>query len=180
MEIRGYKAFDKNMNNRYGQHFEEGHIYSVSGPISFGNSGNGFHFCERLEDTLRYVDGMGSEIRIAEVIGRGNIIESFDTYNGYYNMYSAQELEIVKVLGRTEIVSQFINIFNSDRVKRFIQGYRLTEMEKAWFRACYIEQADVLKTIAYYQDGNKNVFEDNDRKVYKKGLRHSDVGENDD
>ena len=67
MEIRGYKAFNKDMTNRYGVEFKVGSVYEVEGDARFGNDGNGFHFCKRLEDTLRYFDGMGDEIQIAEV-----------------------------------------------------------------------------------------------------------------
>lgn len=168
MEIRGYKAFDKNMNNRYGQHFEEGETYSVSGDISYGNNGNGIHFCERLEDTLRYFDAMNGEVTIAEVIGSGDIVESFDDYYGYYNMYSAQELKVVRALSRFEIVSPYLAMTNIERVKRFVQGYRLTSVEKAIFEASYQGMSDVLKTIAYYQDGKKDAFSQERGKVYLK------------
>lgn len=69
--ITGYKCFNKDLINRYGMQFEVGKIYSVNGNISFGNNGNDFHMCVRLEDTLRYFDSFTQEIDICEVIGYG-------------------------------------------------------------------------------------------------------------
>ena len=91
---------NKNMNNRYGMTFEEGKEYSVSGEIVFGNLGNGFHFCQRLEDTLRYVNAMNGDVLLAEVIGSGEIKEGYDDYYGYYDMYVASDLKVVRVLDR--------------------------------------------------------------------------------
>ena len=81
MMIMGYKAFDSKTNNRYGMHFEESKVYKVDGDIKFGNHGNGYHMCSRLEDTLRYVD-MNDDFVIAEVIGFGDMVLSEDEYNG--------------------------------------------------------------------------------------------------
>ena len=53
-EKKGYKAFKKGLVNHFGKEFELNKEYSVSGEIKFGNSGNGYHFAERPEDTLRY------------------------------------------------------------------------------------------------------------------------------
>ena len=65
--IKGYKAFNKDLTNRYGSEFVEGTTYRVEGELKFGNNGNGFHFCKRLEDTLRYFPGMEEEIDIASI-----------------------------------------------------------------------------------------------------------------
>ena len=97
---RGYKAFNADLTNRYGVPFIEGGKYSVDGPAVFGNSGNGFHFCERLEDTLRYFDAMNDDVKIAEVIGSGKMVEANDEYYGYYDMFSATELEVIRILSR--------------------------------------------------------------------------------
>ena len=52
MEVKGYKAFNKGLTNRYGRKFEIGKQYSLDGKISFGNDGNGFHFCKNIEEVL--------------------------------------------------------------------------------------------------------------------------------
>lgn len=168
MEIRGYKAFNKDMTNRYGVEFKVGSVYEVEGDARFGNDGNGFHFCKRLEDTLRYFDGMGDEIQIAEVIGSGDICEYCDEYYGYYDMYSATRLEVVNVLSRRDIIKMFIDGQLSNRVIRFIQGYNLSEKEKMAFRYRYSDDMSIIKNIDYYQDGIKDTFSMERGKVFCK------------
>lgn len=155
--VKGFKAFDNNMNNRFGVHFEEGAVYNVLGPAVFGNNGNGYHFCRRLEDTLRYVDGMNSNIQIAEVIGIGDIKKSSDEYYGYYDMYVASSLFIVKVLSREEIIKLGLQMPDF-RSERFVKGYRLTDDEINLFKNKFSEDSQVLQAIAYYQEGDHSVY----------------------
>ena len=63
-EIHGYKAFNKDKTNRYGRLFIDGETYQINEMPSFGNKGVGFHFCKRLEDTLRYFPAMKEEIEM--------------------------------------------------------------------------------------------------------------------
>lgn len=78
MKQRGFKAFNKNMENQYGIKFEEGKIYTIPEHIILtkGTQGTGFHYTPNLEDTLRYVDGMIEEIKIASVTASKEIISS--------------------------------------------------------------------------------------------------------
>lgn len=57
-KLKGYKSFNYDMTTSYGDKSEEGNIYTVNGPLKFGNPRNGFHFWLRLEDTLRYHNGL--------------------------------------------------------------------------------------------------------------------------
>ena len=107
MEIHGYKAFHKGLVNRYGLSFEEGGVYTCEGELKFGNDGNGFHFCKRLEDTLRYFPATEEEIDIAEVTALGDIVEGEDDYYGYYDMYCTNRIRIDKILTRADIISHF-------------------------------------------------------------------------
>lgn len=170
MKIKGYKAFNSDLSNRYGALFEVNGTYSVDGEAIFGNNGNGFHFCERLEDTLRYFDAMDGEVQIAEVIGSKDIREYNDEYYGYYDMYSATKLEVVRVLTRTEIINMFSSL-PGYRVVRFVQGYRLSDEEKAWFKLRYLDDSDVLKAIAYYQEGDKEAYSPEKAYTYMKRER---------
>lgn len=54
MEMKGYKALNKNMKAVYGNgmQFELGKTYSVSGEVILCK--NGFHFCEKIEDISCY------------------------------------------------------------------------------------------------------------------------------
>ena len=94
--IRGYKAFNADLTNRYGIPFEEGKKYSVNGHAVFGNHGNGFHFCERLEDTLRYSDALKEDVIITKVTALGNVIEFSDEYYGYFDLYVTDKIRIDK------------------------------------------------------------------------------------
>ena len=80
MLVQGYKAFNGDMTNRYGQVFEEGKTYSVCSEPKFGTNGEGFHFCKRLEDTLRYFPGMEEKIQIAHVTCLGDYVKSNDEF----------------------------------------------------------------------------------------------------
>lgn len=163
--ILGYKCFNKDLTNRYGQRFEVGKTYHITGNITFGNTGNGFHICSNLEDTLRYFDTFNEEVCICEVKGTGTNIVYNDEYNGYYDMYAVESLTIIRILNREEIINIGLNL-NQIRVFRFIQGYKLTKEEINLFKNKFINYSSVLKAIAYYQEGDTNIY--NRKKLIKK------------
>lgn len=158
MEINGYKAFNSDMTNRYGQLFQEGETYHIPQKPKFGNNGIGFHFCKRLEDTLRYFPAMEEKIQIAEVTGLGDIVTYEDEYYGYYDMYCTNMIRIDKILSREEILAMYLD-HPSYWVKRFLQGFRLTEKEIEQFRLLYSDDYDVLNTISYYQEGKLDAYQ---------------------
>lgn len=80
-ELKEYKSFNCDMTTSYNDKFEERKIYTVKGPPNFGNPGNGFHSCLRLEDTLRYHNDLTSDIKIAEVTSPSERTKEF--YNEY-------------------------------------------------------------------------------------------------
>lgn len=160
MDIIGYKAFNKDLTNRYGKKFEVGEEYQTTGKISFGNDGNGFHFCKNIEDTLRYFDGVDNEVVIAEIIASGEMVINEDEYNGYYDMYSAEKIKIHRIIERKELVKMFIlRITSEPRVCRFIQLFKLTEEEIKMFKLRYASSISIMDAIAYYQEGQKDVYE---------------------
>lgn len=161
-KIEGYKAFNEDMTNRYGLKFEEGKIYSIEGPLVFGNTGNGFHFCKRLEDTLRYfpVTSINDSIKIAKVIGFDEVTEFYDDYYGYYDMYVARKIKIEKILLHKEIVDMFLNT-SDERVVRFLTNFKLTSIEKELYRLRYSDSCKVMLAMSYYQDGDKEAYSKN-------------------
>ena len=165
MVIKGYKAFDNGLINRYGKKFELEKTYTTNGKISFGNNGNGFHFCKNIEDTLRYFDGVDGDIVIAEVTASGDIAQYEDEYNGYYNMYSARNIRIDRIVDRKELVEMFLTeIYSEERIKRFIQLFKLTEEEIKIFKEHYKNSIRIINALKYYQEGKTD--------VYEKALRH--------
>lgn len=160
-ETKGFKTFNYNRTNRYGMLFEEGKIYSVSKPPKFGTKGVGFHFCSRLEDTLTYFPAMEEEVSIAKVTALGDLAEKADDNYEYYDLYSTNKIRIDKFLTREEILKMYLmnpERQNEDRVRRFLQGFRLTPREIEMFRWAYGSNERIQKTLAYYQEGKKDVF----------------------
>ncbi len=160
-KIKGYKAFNKDMSNRYGKKFEEGMIYSMIFSPRFGNDGRGYHFCKRLEDTLRFFRAMEEEIQIAEVTGLGETVTSDrdeDEYYGYYDMYSTNKIRIDKILTREEIIKMALAM-PPYRVTRFIQGYKLTPDEIEMFRLMFEKDNDVQLALSYYQEHQLDAYE---------------------
>ena len=130
MFVIGYKGFNKDFTNRYGNKFEIGKVYHADGEIKWGNNGNGFHLCTNIEDCFRYVDSDTSVIN--EVIGFGKMKEYDDEYYGYYDMYVCENLRIVRVISREEIISMMLHTY-ADRRNRFIRDFNLTEEELKLF-----------------------------------------------
>lgn len=157
MEIYGYKCFNKDMTNRYGKKLEIGKIYSTSNDIKFGNDGNGYHFCKNMEDTFRYFPATTEEVSVCYVKGSGNIVEYEDDYNGYYDMYAAESIEILKKLDRQEVINYALEL-PSYRVKRFIQTFKLNDDEIELFKDKFKNNLDVINTISYYQLNDLDVY----------------------
>lgn len=155
--IYGYKCFNSDMTNRYGEKFELGKVYSTNGKVKFGNDGNGFHFCTNIEDTLRYFDAKDDEVKICIVRGFGEYAIEEDDYNGYYDMFSIENMEIVKILSREEIIHIALNL-NELRVCRFIQCFKLNNDEIELFKEKFNKNRSVHDYIEYYQIGNKEAF----------------------
>ncbi|MDO4996747.1 MAG: hypothetical protein Q4E69_06170 [Bacilli bacterium] len=164
--VVGYKAFNDDHTNRYGLYFEEGMTYTSEGKVSFGvNSTGGFHMCKNLEDTLRYFIGLENDPVVAEVEGSGDIVEYEDDYNGYYDMYSVERLEVKRFLSREEMLYTILDDTHiyDERVCRFVQGIRMNPVEIELFKEYFEDSPRVLQAIAYYQEG--------DTEVYNRGLK---------
>lgn len=157
-EVRGYKAFSKGLVNCYDMKFEVGKSYHVDGDIKFGVTGNGFHFCKNLADTLRYVNGIKEEIDICEVVGHGKIVEFYDDYYGYYDMYACSDLDVIRVIPREEIISMAYTM-NEIQLERLFMGYKLTSDELKELRTLLNPyQKHLERTISYFQLGDKDAY----------------------
>ena len=167
MEIKGFKAFNSDLTNNYGNIFLEGETYHIDGDISFGINGNGYHFCKRLEDTFRYISDDNK--RVAQVTGFGEIKEGFDDYNEYYDMYSASSLTINHILEREEVLNYILHA-NEFCVLRFIvTGFKLTNDEILMFRNYFANSLIINKYIDYYLLNDKRAFnQETNCKILKK------------
>lgn len=149
-EVKGYKAFNNDLTNRYGKLFVEGETYRVDGEIKFGNNGNGFHMCTALSDVFRYVDATKEDVLAAEVTGRGKCIKYDDVYYGYYDMYSCEQITIDRFLLRKEIIEMMLNSVSYEVIK-FLITFKLNENEKILFARRFRKDIGVMKTLLYYQ-----------------------------
>ena len=143
MKVIGYKCFNKDLINHYGQKFEIGKIYIASGIIKFGTRGNGFHMCKNIEDCFRFFDTIK--------------IEYSDEYNGYYDLYCVEKLEILNVLSREELINIGLSL-NELRVERFVSTLSLFKEEISLFKEKYKKYIKVLDAISYYQENDKDVY----------------------
>lgn len=156
--IKGYKAFNIDHTNNYGKLFKEGLIYHSDKNIKYGTNGIGFHFAKNLEDTLRFQLKNNDTLTnpaIAKVIGFGNIIESFDDYYGYYDLYVCENILIKKFLTREEIIEYAIKL-NSIKMERFVSLYKLSDDEIKLFESRY---KNVDMAILYYQKNIKDIYQ---------------------
>lgn len=156
-EVKGYKAFNKDLTNRYGKPFTEGETYSTLGKLQFGNDGNGYHMCTSLCDVFRYVNATEDDVIVAQVTGRGERIRRDDDYNGYYDMYCFRELTVDRFLSREEVIEMMLNA-SSLEVKKFLITCRLSEEEKVMFARKFRNDLDVIKHLLYYHFDCKTVF----------------------
>lgn len=155
--VQGYKCFKKGLINNYGVKFQVGGLYHSRGDIIFGTLGNGFHMCERLEDTLRFFNTFTENVDICKVIGFGECVKSDDEYNDYYDMYACENMYIVKKLTREEIVLYGLNLCEF-RLMRFIASFKLNDNEKKMFRDKFQRQTLINDYLDYYQDSKKDAF----------------------
>ena len=150
--IVGYKAFNEGLINNYNKEFDLNKIYTIDGKIKYGLNGNGYHMCLNLEDTLRYYQE--KEVNICLAVGFGDYEIFNDEYYGYYNMYSVENILLVKKLSRKEIINYMKNT-NVERIKRFISLYKLTDSEIIEFKNI---NEEIDNYIDYYQYNKKDVF----------------------
>ena len=156
--IKGFKSFNHGLISEYNFTFKENTCYHLDGKIKYQK--NGFHFCERLEDTLRYYTAMKDDIDIARVVGFGKVIKQ--EVEGYtvddYEVLVASDIKILNVMSRKEIIDEMLSHqSNFDRMSRFISLYKLTEEEIQVLKSS-LEYEGLNKYIDYYQYGDKDAF----------------------
>ena len=159
MIIKGYKAFNKDMTNRYGIPFECGKTYKVDGDIKFGNEGNGYHFCSSIADVFRYVDA--SDINnyvVAEVYGIGDYKVYDDEYEGYYDMYSFRSIYIKRILTREQVFEK-IKTLSEWQILKIIKTSKLSSDEILYICKKYKGNVTIMCAILYYQLDQKDIYE---------------------
>ena len=88
----------------------------------------------------------------------GDVLEAYDDYYGYYDLYVTDHIYIEHVLTREEIIN-YIKNANPLRVERFIMGYKLMSDEIETILKENPDNERIMDAIDYYQYGNKYVYE---------------------
>ncbi len=165
MVVFGYKGFNTNQTNRYGKYFEKLKTYSVTGEISFGNNGNGYHLCKNLCDVFRYFNGE-NDILVAEVIGFGEYCKYDDEYYGYYDMFSFENIIILNFLTRNEIIEKMLTASVFD-VEKFLITFKLLPHEINLFQDTFSKNNYISNFIYNYQINRDSFI---NRQIVKKTL----------
>lgn len=160
MQRQGFKAFNKDMTNQYGLQFKEQKTYQIPDhiPLTKGVKGTGFHYTPYLEDTLRYVEGLTDEIKIAQVTAIGEVITFDDEYNGYYDISAARKLTINHILTREEIINHMLTK-GEFSILRFIKGYKLTPQEIEQITNKFKINPTINLAIDYYQNNDHEAYQ---------------------
>ncbi len=157
--IKGFKAFNKGLISNYNIDFKENTWFHTIGEVVYRK--NGFHFCENMEDTLKYYPALHNDIDIARILGAGTIVKR--SVEGYsyddFDICIASDIKILDVMTREEIIEEMnSHQYNIERMKRFISLYKLTDEEIEFLRQGF--EAEILnRYVEYYQYGDKNAFE---------------------
>ena len=160
--IYGYKAFNKNLTNQYGEKYKIHKLYTDPRI----NDGGGYHFCKNLEDVyFFYRDSDTTEIY--HVCGRGKTYYYSNDYCGLYDVYATEKLIILDLATREEIINMFLNGKNitQDRLLRFISFFKMSKEELLLFKNkysnndnIYMNSNNIMNYLSYYQEGNKDAF----------------------
>lgn len=156
--IKGFKCFNKGLITNYHDKLEPNTVYYSKNNVKYMEGG--FHLCTNLEDTFRYFDTFQNDVEVAEVIGYGNISRYDDEYNGFYDMYSVEFIKITKILTREDII-EYAKKLPEYRLQRFISLYKLNDEEIKLFKELFNNNTNILKTIMYYQENIKDVYDVN-------------------
>lgn len=153
MMMFGYKAFNEDLTDRYGNQYEKYITYETDEDIKWRKKG--YHFCKNLEDTLRFYDFIEQTPIITVVKCDGNMDAYSDEYYGYYDMYACSKIQIINVLSRSDILEYMIKTNNSNRIERFVSGFKLNKDEIEMFKGISERVNDALE---FYQLGHLDVY----------------------
>ena len=109
-------------------------------------------------DVFRYVNAFDEEVQVAAVTGSGDCVVFNDEYEGYYDMYACEKIQIDKFLSRDEVIALMLRAHVFD-VTKFIKTYKMTSNEIAIFFKKFTGQMDIERLLLYYQCGQKQVYE---------------------
>lgn len=132
-------------------------------PISYGESGVGFHFAEKLEDTMRFFNPASENSEYYAVLAQDQILEN-DKVNYFDSgkMYVTNNLTIIKKLTKEDIFKYALSLNDND-LSRVLSLYPFDIKELSIiFEKCknngYIK---ALSAIENFQTGDRKNFKRN-------------------
>lgn len=150
--ITGYKAYNQDFTNNYGEIHEVGKSYILTDDIKWRKVG--FHYCQNLEDVFRYYNAF-EDIVICKVTGYGIVHSYYDEYYGY-DISVSNNIFIEKMLSRDEIIA-YGQSLTGFRLYRFIMGIKLSN-EEIEFIMKNKDDPVAIKYLEYYQWGEEDAF----------------------
>lgn len=159
--VNGFKAFNEDMTNRYGQKFEEGKIYQIpkGTELSTGNNGTGIHFSPNLEDCFHFVDAINFPCKVARVSALGRVLtfnDSFEYY-GFYDLSATDKLRIDHIMTREEIMDHMLTTPGANLLT-FIRDYKLEDEEARRILETFPNNHQIALAINYYHNGDKETY----------------------
>ena len=150
--IHGYKIFNSDFTNRFNKKFEVGRQYVVEDR----HRDYLYHYCQYLEDIFVYYDSFGTIV--CKVVGSGITYMHDIDYYGVYGVCASSELLIERIMSREEIISYFLNMTETMRIKNFIIRFKLTDEEVNLFLNIFAGCSEIVSTIEYYQLNKKSAY----------------------
>lgn len=149
-EIKGFKAFDRNIEN-----LNEGILVSS---IKYNEDliNSKFSFAKNMEDSLKFqVNAVNKENPIiAQVTGIGDTKRIDSEYYEFFNLYNSKDILIDKIFTEKEIIEQALNL-SQDRMERFVSMYHLTDEQMQLFKNRHI---NVDLAMLYFQKNILDVY----------------------
>ena len=124
----GYKAFNSDGTNRYGEKFEIDKKYHVDGDIvaRFGLEGNGYYYCTTLADVFRFFPP--DDVKVGLIEATGQIDRSHDEYNDY-EIFACSDMKLLRYMSRQEVLNMIL-LEGRYSIEKAIKTYEFTPEEK--------------------------------------------------
>lgn len=150
MTVKGYKAFDQNMQCR-GFQYEVGKTYTLENPEDLKLCSTGFHFCRNPVNLPVYYD-LGDS-RFAEIEAIGNVIDSKDQCKSV-----TDSIKIVRECSYNEIVG-LCNVGGYNTGVKNVGDYNTGDVNLGRGNT---GSANIgARNTGYYNDGDWNTGDDN-------------------
>ena len=172
MEFKAFKAFKGNLENKYGEKFETGVVFSKnSDNLKFGEFGHGYHVAINLVDTFRFFNPCFDNT-YCEVLCSGNVLLQKDYLYQSDDMYVVEKFQITKILSREDILSYVYQASPKD-FESYLYLFPFTKDElvslREWVLSLGGDYLRVFQVANAYQTGEISTFKRN-RKYLRKSL----------